>query len=167
MGDLREQPGLGVRALEFAIITAARSGEVRGATWAEADFEKAAWTIPERRMKAGREQHIPLSDTAIALLRALPRIDDCDLLFPSSKGTVLSDMTLTAVLRHMGSPVTAHGFRSTFRDWAGETTACPREVVEHALAHQLKDKAEAAYATGHLVRQAPAHAGPAAREGRP
>ncbi len=84
------------------------------------------------------------------LLRALPRIEDSELLFPNTKGTALSDMTLTAVLRRMGCPVTAHGFRSTFRDWAGETTAYPREVIEHALAHQLKDKAEAAYARGTL-----------------
>ena len=84
------------------------------------------------------------------LLRALQRIEGSVLLFPNIKGTALSDMTLTAVLRRMGCPVTAHGFRSTFRDWAGETTANPREVIEHALAHQLKDKAEAAYARGTL-----------------
>ena len=101
-------------------------------------------------MKAGREHRIPLSDFVVKLLRALPRIADCELLFPNTKGTVLSEMTLTAVLRRMGCPVTAHGFRSTFRDWAGETTAYPREVIEHALAHQLKDKAEAAYARGTL-----------------
>jgi len=150
MIELRKQPGIGARALEFAIITAARSGEVRGARWLEVDLDKTVWTIPEERMKAGREHRIPLSDTAVELLRALPRIADCELLFPNSKGTVLSDMTLTAVLRRMGCPVTAHGFRSTFRDWAGETTAYPREVIEHALAHQLKDKAEAAYARGTL-----------------
>ena len=150
MVDLRKQPGMGARALEFAIITAARSGEVRGARWAEVDLDKAVWTIPEQRMKAGREHRVPLSETAMAFLRTLPRIVDSELLFPNMKGTVLSDMTLTAVLRRMGSPVTAHGFRSTFRDWAGETTAYPREVIEHALAHQLKDKAEAAYARGTL-----------------
>ena len=85
---------------------------------------------------------MPLTDGALALLNALPRTPDTDLVFPNNKGAVLSDMTLTAVLRRMGVPVTAHGFRSTFRDWAGETTAYPREVIEHALAHQLKDKAE-------------------------
>jgi integrase len=150
MVELRKQPGMGARALEFAIITAARSGEVRGARWAEVDLDKAVWTIPEQRMKAGREHRIPLSDTAMELLRTLPCVDDCELLFPNTKGTVLSDMTLTAVLRRMGKLVTAHGFRSTFRDWAGETTAYPREVIEHALAHQLQDKAEAAYARGTL-----------------
>lgn len=150
MVEIRRQFSMGARALEFAIITAARSGEVRGANWAEIDLDRAVWTIPEQRMKAGREHRIPLSDSALNLLRAMPRIKDCELVFPNTKGTALSDMTLTAVLRRMGCPVTAHGFRSTFRDWAGETTAYPREVIEHALAHQLKDKAEAAYARGTL-----------------
>lgn len=150
MADLRQQAGMGARALEFAILTAARSGEVRGATWAEIDLEKAVWTIPAGRMKAGKEHRIPLSDAALKLLRALPRLTDGPMLFPSTRGTALSDMTLTAVLRRMGREVTAHGFRSTFRDWAGETTAYPREVIEHALSHQLADKAEAAYARGTL-----------------
>ncbi|CAG9932225.1 tyrosine-type recombinase/integrase [Candidatus Nitrotoga arctica] len=150
LAELRQQAGMGARALEFAILTVARSGEVRGATWAEVDINSAVWTIPAERMKAGREHRIPLSEAALELLRALPRIDGSDLLFPNTKGTELSDMTLTAVLRRMGRPVTAHGFRSSFRDWAGETTAYPREVIEHALAHQLKDKAEAAYARGSL-----------------
>lgn len=150
MVDLRKHQGLGARALEFAILTAARSGEVRGATWAEIDLNAAVWTIPAGRMKAGKEHRIPLSDGAAQLLRDLPRIEDCNLLFPNTKGAELSDMTLTAVLRRMKHQVTAHGFRSTFRDWAGETTAYPREVIEHALAHQLKDKAEAAYARGTL-----------------
>ena len=150
MVELRRQFSMGARALEFAIITAARSGEVRGANWAEIDLDRAVWTIAEQRMKAGREHRIPLSDSALSMLRAMPRIKDCELVFPNTKGTALSDMTLTAVLRRMGCPVTAHGFRSTFRDWAGETTAYPREVIEHALAHQLKDKAEAAYARGTL-----------------
>jgi len=148
--ELRQQAGMGARALEFAILTAARSGEVRGATLAEVDLDAAVWTIPAERMKAGREHRIPLSDAAVELLRALPRIDKSKLLFPNTKGSELSDMTLTAVLRRMARPVTAHGFRSTFRDWAGETTAYPREVIEHALSHQLKDKAEAAYARGTL-----------------
>lgn len=150
MAELRQQAGMGAKALEFAIITAARSGEVRGATWAEVDMDNALWIIPAERMKAEKEQRIPLSDAALKLLQNLPRIDDCDLLFPNTKGGELSDMTLTAVLRRMNAGVTAHGFRSTFRDWAGETTAYPREVIEHALAHQLKDKAEAAYARGTL-----------------
>ena len=150
MVELAKVEGMGARALEFAILNAARSGEVRGATWAEIDIEAGVWTIPAERMKAEKEHRIPLSSSALELLHNLPKIDASELLFPSNKGTVLSDMTLTAVLKRMQVPVTAHGFRSTFRDWAGETTAFPREVIEHALAHQLKDKAEAAYARGTL-----------------
>lgn len=164
MAALRESEGMGARALEFAILTAARSGEVRGATWKEIDGN--VWTIPAERMKAAREHRIPLSPDALALLNALPCIAGADLLFPNMKGTALSDMALTALLRRMhatsiseggkgwtdstGKTITVHGFRSSFRDWAGETTAFPREVIEHALAHQLADKAEAAYARGTL-----------------
>lgn len=150
MAKLREQEGIGALALEFAILCAARSGEVRGAVWSEMDLTAGVWTIPANRMKAEREHRVPLSADALALLNALPRMPDTKLVFPNNKGTVLSDMTMTAVLRRMGVPVTAHGFRSSFRDWAGETTAYPREVIEHALAHQLRDKAEAAYARGSL-----------------
>lgn len=153
MGELRKREGFGARALEFVILTAARSGEVRGATWGEFDLIGACWTIPAGRMKAEKEHRIPLSDAALALLKTLPQGEGTALLFPSAKGTQLSDMTLGAVLKRMGldsSRATAHGFRSTFRDWAGETTNYPREVIEHALAHQLKDKAEAAYARGSL-----------------
>lgn len=165
MVALRKQEGMGARALEFAILTAARSGEVRGARWNEIDREGQRWIIPAERMKASKEHHVPLSDAALALLDGLPRIEGSDLLFPNMKGTALSDMTLTAVIRRMnegetptwtdaaGETITAHGFRSTFRDWAGETTAYPREVIEHALAHQLKDKAEAAYQRGSLFEK--------------
>lgn len=152
MAELAKVEGMGARALEFAILTVARSGEVRGATWAEIDEKAGIWTIPAGRMKAEKEHRIPLASTTLALLAKLPRIAGTDLIFPNSneKPSALSDMTMTAVLRRMGQTVTAHGFRSTFRDWAGETTAYPREVIEHALAHQLKDKAEAAYARGTL-----------------
>lgn len=151
MVSLRKVEGMGARALEFAILTAARSGEVRGATWSEIDLEGATWTIPAERMKAKKEHRIPLADAALELLRILPRMVGTDLVFPSSRNEMLSDMTLSAVLRRMGrSDITGHGFRSTFRDWAGETTAYPREVIEHALAHRLKDKAEAAYQRGTL-----------------
>ncbi len=150
MDNLRSREGMGARALEFAILTAARSGEVRGATLDEIDLTEKVWTIPVDRMKAGREHRVPLSPEAVKLLKTLPRIEDTELVFPNTKGGVLSDMTLTALLRRMEVPVTAHGFRSTFRDWAGETTAHPREVIEHALAHRLKDKAEASYARGTL-----------------
>lgn len=150
MRDLREREGMGARALEFAILTAARSGEVRGATWAEFDLDGKLWTIPAGRMKAGKEHRVPLSDDVVNLLEALPRSDGPA--FPAPRGGMLSDMSLTAVLKRMGrADLTGHGFRSTFRDWAGETTAHTREVIEHALAHQLKDKAEAAYARGELL----------------
>lgn len=156
MAELRKREGYGAGALELAILTAARSGEVRGATWAEFDLKAACWTIPAGRMKAEKEHRIPLSDAALGLLKALPQGEGTALLFPSAKGTPLSDMTLGAVIKRMGfesSKATAHGFRSTFRDWAGETTNYPREVIEHALAHQLKDKAEAAYARGSLFEK--------------
>ncbi len=153
MALLRGQAGMGARALELAILTAARSGEVRGATWQEFNFDTAIWTIPGNRMKAGKEHVIPLPQRAIELLKGLNPGEDFSLVFPNTKGAPLSDMTLTAVLRRMKVNVTAHGFRSTFRDWAGETTAYPREVIEHALAHQLADKSEAAYARGTLFQK--------------
>ena len=118
MADLSHREGIGARALEFAILTAARSGEVRGATWAEIDMDAAMWTVPGTRMKVGNEHTVPLSDSALALLRAMPR--EADLVFPGAKaGRPLSDMTLTAVLRRMGcGHLTAHGFRATFSSWA-------------------------------------------------
>lgn len=152
MDELRKREGVSARALEFSILTVARSGEVRGAMWAEFDLEGRVWTVPAERMKAGKEHRVPLSKEAVALLKALPRLEDCEYVFPAPKGGKLSDMALTAVLRRMErADLTQHGFRSTFRDWAGETTAYPREVIEHALAHQLKDKAEAAYQRGDLL----------------
>lgn len=164
MAALRVVPGTGARALEFAILCASRSGEVRGATWKEIDLEAGTWTVPAERMKAEREHRIPLSPAALDLLRRQERMAETDLIFPSTKLSPLSDMTLTAVIRRMqeasgqwadsnGKIITAHGFRSTFRDWAGETTPYPREVIEHALAHQLADKAEAAYARGTLFEK--------------
>jgi len=144
--------GQGARALMLQILTAARSGEVRLATWEEFDLERALWTIPEGRMKSGREHRVPLSRQAVALLRAQPVILDCNLVFPSrKKNRPVSDMTITAVLRRMEAPCVPHGFRSTFRDWAAETTSYPGEVVEMALAHAIKDKTEAAYRRGDLL----------------
>lgn len=149
---LREHEGMSAKMLEFAILTAARSGEVRGATWGEIDLDGATWTIPADRMKAGKEHRIPLSGAAMKLLEALPR--DGDIVFLSPTGKQFSDAAMSALLKRMGrADLTGHGFRSTFRDWAGETTAYPREVIEHALAHQLKDKAEAAYARGSLFEK--------------
>ena len=155
MVDLRKCAGVGARALEFAILTAARSGEVRGATWDEFDLAGRIWSIPAERMKAEKDHRVPLSDAVIALLKALPNQDDSALVFPSSKaGVPLSDMTLTAVLRRMGrGAVTAHGFRSTFRDWTAETTSYPHEMAEMALAHSVGNKVEAAYRRGDMLEK--------------
>ena len=150
---LRARKGTAAIALEFAILTAARSGEVRGATWQEFDLKKREWVIPAERMKARKEHRVPLSDRAVEILMEFPKGQDDEIVFKAARGGVLSDMTLGAVLKRMEVPVTTHGFRSTFRDWAGETTAFPREVIEHALAHQLKDQAEAAYARGTLMEK--------------
>lgn len=152
MNDLRSHEGNSAKALEFSILTACRSGEVRGARWTEIDMNRAIWTIPAARMKAGKEHRVPLSATVLKLLTALPsdNHDKNELVFPNGRGETLSDMALTMVIRRMNRDFTAHGFRSSFRDWAGESSAFPREVIEHALAHQLKDKAEAAYARGDL-----------------
>lgn len=149
MKRLRDVEGLGARALEFAILTAARSGEVRGARRSEIDREGRLWTIPAGRMKAGREHRVPLSEQAVALLEALPELD-ADLLFPGRTSGMLSDMTLSAVLRRLKVDATVHGFRSTFRDWAAEQTNFPNEVAEMALAHTVSDKVEAAYRRGDL-----------------
>lgn len=151
MTKLAGMEGISARALEFAILTAARSGEVRGATWTEIDLEAGMWIIPAGRMKMEREHRVPLSSKALALLRSTPRIDGAELIFPGLKGK-LSDMSLTAVLKRMGrDDLTAHGFRSTFRDWAAEMTNYPREVAEMALAHAVGDKVEAAYRRGDLL----------------
>lgn len=159
MDGLRSQEGVGARALEFVILTAARSGEVRGATWAEIDFEAALWTIPADRMKAQREHRVPLSDEAMKLLRSQRNSVgvDCIYLFPSptrrdsERGAPLSDMTLTAVLRRLEVDAVPHGFRSTFRDWCAEQTEYPNEVAEMALAHTVGNKVEAAYRRGDLL----------------
>lgn len=148
MTELRTRTGILARALEFSILTVARSGEIRGAEWDEIDLKAKTWIIPAERMKANKEHSVPLSDAAVALLKALPRNN---LVFPAPRGGQLSDMSLTAVLKRMDrKELTQHGFRSTFREWAGETTLYQREVIEHALAHQLADKAEAAYQRGTL-----------------
>lgn len=152
MEKLRQQDGMGARALEFAILTAARSGEVRGATWGEVDLAEATWTISADRMKAKREHRVALNEEVMALLESLPRSGD--LIFPNGKGEKLSDMTLTAVLRRMKrSDITAHGFRSTFRDWCSERTNYPSDVAEMALAHTIGDKVEAAYRRGDLFKK--------------
>ena len=138
---------MGARALEFAILTAARSGEVRGAKWSEIDPNTNVWIIPAARMKSGREHRVPLSSSAVTLLAKLPRMTGTELIFPAPRGGPLSDMTLSAVLRRMKVPAVPHGFRSTFRDWVSERTSYPRDAAEMALAHTIGDKVEAAYPT--------------------
>lgn len=138
-------PGMGSKALQLQILTAARSGEVRGACWSEFDLEERIWIVPAERMKAGREHRVPLAEQVIEFLQALPRFAGTDLVFPSSKMGQLSDMTLTGVMRRLKLQGVPHGWRSTFRDWAGENTSYPREVMEQALAHTVGTKVELAY----------------------
>ena len=144
---------MAARALEFTILTAARSGEVRGATWDEIDLDNGVWTIPADRMKGGQEHRVPLTRQAVDLLRALPRFAESDLVFPAARGGKLSDMSLTSVVRRMNYGVTVHGFRSTFRDWCAERTAYANEVIEKSLAHSIGDKVERAYRRGDLFEK--------------
>lgn len=144
--------------LRFTILTAARSGEARGALWNEVDFERALWVVPAKRMKGGLEHRIPLSNSALAVLKeALELRDGSDLVFPSPTGTgrPLSDMTLTKVLRATGlaDRATVHGFRSSFRDWAAECTPTAHAVMELALAHRVGSSVEQAYARSDLLSQ--------------
>lgn len=150
VASLRLQQGMAARALEFLILTAARSGEVRGATWQEIDLYGAVWTVPSERMKANKEHRVPLSARAIAILKALPRMAGSELVFPAPRGGMLSDMTISAVMRRMQVDAVPHGFRSTFRDWCSERTNYPRDVAEMALAHTISNKVEAAYRRGDL-----------------
>ncbi len=158
MAALRAQEGISARALEFAILTAARTGEVIGARWSEIDLAQDVWIVPANRMKAGKEHRVPLIPRAIAVLRELePKhpvrsAADDSFLFPGAKvGRPLSNMAFLMLLRRMGrNGLTAHGFRSTFRDWAAERTNFPSEVPEMALAHVVGDKVEAAYRRGDL-----------------
>ena len=161
MAALRQRNAVAARALEFTILTAARTGEVIGATWGEIDLDGATWTVPAGRMKAEREHRVPLSEPALAILREMraaalagsdgqePQPDAP--VFPSARGNPLSNMAMAMLLRRMErGDLTAHGFRSTFRDWAAERTAYPGEVVEMALAHTVGNKVEAAYRRGDL-----------------
>ncbi len=176
MAALRAREGVSARAVEFAILTACRSREVRGTRWDEFEEGGRLWTIPAERMKAEREHQVPISDAALALLESMPK--NGEFVFAGTKKQELSDMSLTAVIRRMneeakvpeqesnseikpgnkgtklfwsdaaGDRITVHGFRSTLRMWAAETTNYPREVAEHALAHQLPDAVERAYQRG-------------------
>lgn len=148
MGKLGSMPGIAARALEFTILTAARSGEVRGMTWREVNLPAKVWTVPATRMKASAEHEVPLSDPAIAILEAVATKADQpgDFVFVAPRGGALSDMALLQVLRRMDrSDITVHGFRSTFRDWAGEETKFGREEIEMALAHTISSATERAY----------------------
>jgi integrase len=146
---LRTHKAMAAMALEFAILTAARTGEVIGATWAEIDLEKRVWTVPANRMKAAKEHRIPLSPRALEILEATKPLGG-QYVFSGDRGGKLSGMAMAMLLRRMETGVTAHGFRSAFRDWAAECTAFPHEVCEMALAHTIGNKAEAAYRRGDL-----------------
>lgn len=151
MKRLEERPASAARALEVTILTAARSGETLGMTWGELDLEAAIWTVPAERMKAGRTHQVPLSQATLKILKDLqpanPRA--ANTVFVGNKGQPLSNMAMSMLLRRMGyDAITVHGFRSTFRDWAGETTAFSREDVEVALAHTVASRTERAYRRG-------------------
>lgn len=155
MEQLRARPGVAARAVEFTVLTAARSGEVRGATWGEFDLAAGVWVVPASRMKGAREHRVPLSSRALELLRAQKKASPEGFVFPGARnGRPLSDMGLTAVLRRMGrGDITVHGFRSAFRDWGAEQTAYPAEMLEMALAHAISNKVEAAYRRGDLFEK--------------
>ncbi len=144
-------------AIECLVLTAARSGEVRLATWAEVDMDAGVWTVPAERTKMGREHRVPLSARCADVLREAAALrKDVDLVFPSARGKVLSDATMGKLLRERGIDAVPHGFRSSFRDWAADKTDVPREVVEAALAHKVPNAVEAAYArTDHFERRRP------------
>jgi integrase len=150
---LRERDGVAARALEFTIMSAARTGEVIGAQWVEIDFDARIWTVPAGRMKGGREHKVPLSAQAVELLRALPTEEGNPHVFIGPRpGNGLSAMAMTSVLRRMGrGNITVHGFRSSFRDWAADRTSFPRDVAEMALAHAIPNAVEAAYRRGDLL----------------
>lgn len=148
---LKDHEGMGTLALKFAILTVARSGEVRNATWSEIDEDDRMWVIPAEKMKAKREHRVPLVDEAWDILQAMPRHEESDVIFHSEKGKPLSDATLSALLRRMKVKAVPHGFRSTFKDWATEYTNHQGELTEMALAHAVPDKVEAAYRRGDML----------------
>ena len=155
IATLRSRTNVAARALEFTVLTAARTGEVIGATWSEVDLDAGVWTISAERMKGGKMHRVPLSDAAVALLRALPQEADNPYVFIGSQaGAPLSIMSMSKLLAKMGrNDITVHGFRSTFRDWAAELTNYQNHVVEMALAHAIGDKVEAAYRRGDLFEK--------------
>jgi integrase len=152
MSELREREGVPARALEFAILTAARTGEVIGARWEEIAVAERVWIIPIERMKAGKEHRVPLSDAALAVVDKMAEIRQDDFVFPGIRaGRPIGKLSFFLVLRRIGrGDLTAHGFRSTFRDWAAESTAFPTEVAGMALAHSVGDAVERAYRRGDM-----------------
>ena len=152
VGKLRKREAVAALALEFLILTATRTGEVIGATWAEVDLEKAIWTIPATRMKAGKEHRVPLSPRAVEILQSVMPLKK-EWLFPAIRGGAMSGMAMSMLLRRMKAGVTVHGFRSSFRDWAAECTGYAHEVAEMALAHVIGNKAEAAYRRGDMFEK--------------
>jgi integrase len=159
MSELRERKAVAALALEFLILTAARSGEVLGARWEEIDFAANVWTVPAGRMKAGREHRVPLPARAVELLETVKLLTTSDdiaslPIFPTQAGSKpLSAMALAMLLRRMKVACTVHGFRSSFRDWAGEATSFPRELAEAALAHTVGDATERAYRRGDALER--------------
>lgn len=153
MTKLQKRPATAARALEFSIMTAARTGEIRGAIWDEIDFNKQVWTIPGERMKAGQTHEVPLNDRAMAILRDICEsiVEPNGLIFINQRGDILSNMAMAQLLKRMEYKITVHGFRSTFRDWAGETTDFAREDIEMALAHTIQSKTERAYRRGNAL----------------
>lgn len=149
MSELRQHEGLAAKCLELQILTATRPGEAAGAQWDEFDLDGAVWIIPAERMKTGHEHRIPLSPAAVELLKAIPQVNDN--VFPGTKNRPITTAAGMKLIKSMRTGLTAHGFRSTFRDWSGETTSYPREVIEASMAHRLKDKAEAAYFHGDML----------------
>jgi integrase len=148
---LRSQEGVTTLALEFTILTATRTNEALGARWSEINLEEKYWLIPAERMKADREHKVPLSPRALDIIAKMRELSDGEYVFSGTRrGQPLSDMSLLMIIRRMGLDATTHGFRSSFSDWAAERTSFPREVVEMALAHTVKNKVEAAYRRGDL-----------------
>jgi integrase len=145
MDRLQPKTGVAALALRLLIISASRSGEIRGAKWDEIDFDRELWTVPAERMKMRRPHRVPLSPQALGVLEEAKAIRRSDHIVPNAKGEALSDMALTKTLRDMGLECTAHGFRSSFRDWAAEQTSLPGEIAEAALAHAVPSAVEAAY----------------------
>jgi integrase len=154
MTELRAREGIAAAAMEFLVLTAARTGETLGAKWQEIDFKKSVWTIPHTRMKGGRPHQVPLSAPAVAVLKRMEKLRTGEIIFfGQSSGRPLGNMALLVLLRRMNTAVTAHGFRSSFRDWCAEQTNFPSEVAEMALAHAVGNKVEAAYRRGDLLEK--------------